>query len=128
MRKITVLLLSSPALSQVLEHLFRSRPEFEVVGRIRGLRGLGQHAERLLPELIIANVKPLSRGMERTVASIKQASPGSKLIVICPVLEFSRAARRSGADGCLRDEQLTGNLLRMARDLAARPAQAATGD
>lgn len=118
MRKITILLLSSPAMSKVIEHLLRGKPDFEVVGSIGGLKSLGQHAGQVLPEVIVADVKPVSAGVCRTAASIKQASPASKLILICPVLDFARGARKCGADACLNDEKLVCRLLPVARALA----------
>jgi hypothetical protein len=42
----------------------------------------------------------------------------SKLILICPVEDLARAARKCGADACLQDEKLAGHLLRTARTLA----------
>ena len=69
MHKFRVLVLSSPALSQVIVHLFRGRPDFEV-GSISGLKNLGQ-ADSRLPELIVANVKPMSTRICRAVATIK---------------------------------------------------------
>ncbi len=128
MRKITILVVSSPSLARIIKHLFRGRPEFEVVGTLSSLGSLGPQAGRLLPELIVANVKPVSVGICRVVASIKQSSPSSKLILICPVEELARAARKCGADACLKDEKLAGRLLRTARTLSERPRAANAGD
>ena len=128
MRKITILVISSPSLSRIIEHLFRGRSEFEVVGTLSGLGSLGPQAGRLLPELIVANVKPVSVRISRVVASIKQSSPSSKLILICPVEDLARVARKCGADACLKDEKLAGHLLRTARTLSDRPRLAHAGD
>jgi hypothetical protein len=128
LRKITILVVSSPSLARIIKHLFRGRPEFEVVGTLSSLGSLGPQAGRLLPELIVANVKPVSVGICRVVASIKQSSPSSKLILICPVEELARAARKCGADACLKDEKLAGRLLRTARTLSERPRAANAGD
>jgi hypothetical protein len=38
-------------------HLFGGRSEFEVVGTLSDLESLGEQAGKLLPELIVANVK-----------------------------------------------------------------------
>ena len=126
MRKITILVISSPSLSRIIEYLFRGRAEFEVVGTLSDLGGLGRQAERLVPELIVANVKPMSLRVCRVVASIKKSSPLSKVILICPLEDLARAARKCGADACLQDEKLARHLLRTARGLAdrANPANA----
>lgn len=88
---------------------------------------LGTHAGQLLPELIVANVKPVSARVSRVVASIKQASPLSKLILICPLENLAPVARKCGADACLQDEKLVGHLLRTARTLAERSRLANAG-
>jgi len=128
LRKITILVVGSPSLSRIVEHLFRGKAEFEVVGTVGGLGSLGPHAGRLLPELIVAGVKPVSVGICRVVALIKQASPSSKLILICPVEDLAPVARKCGADACLQDEKLAGHLLRTARTLAERSRLASAGD
>ena len=58
MRKVRILVISPPALCQVIKHLVGGRPEFEIVGSIPSLKYLAQEAGRLLPELIVANMKP----------------------------------------------------------------------
>jgi hypothetical protein len=121
LRKIRLLVVSSPSFSRVIEHLFRGRSEFEVIGTLNGLGSLKRHAGRHLPELIVADVKPVSIRISRAVASIKQSSPLSKLILICPVEGLARVARKCGADACLKDEKLAGHLLRTARNLLDRP-------
>ena len=118
MHNIRILVISSPSFSRLVEHLFRGRSEFEVVGTLSGLGSLERQARRLLPELIEANVKPVSVGIRRAVASIKRSSPLSKLILVCPVEDLARMARKCGADACLRDEELAGHLLRTARSLS----------
>ena len=128
MRKITILVGSSPSLARIIEHLFRDRAEFEIIGTLNDLGSLGQQAGRLLPDLIVANVKPVSIGIRRVVTSIKQSSPLSKLILICPLEDLSRVARESGADAYLKDEKLTSHLLRMARTMSDRPSMANAGD
>jgi len=128
LRKTTILVVGSPSLSRIVEHLFRGTSEFEVVGTVGRLESLGPRAGRLLPELIVANVKPVSVRICRVVASIKQASPSSKLILICPVEDLAPVARKCGADACLPDEKLAGHLLRTARSLAERSRPASAGD
>jgi DNA-binding NarL/FixJ family response regulator len=118
MRKIRILLVSSPALSQVIRHLFHNRPGFEVVGSLRGVRSLAQQVDRLRPELIVANVKPLSTGVCAVVIAIKASSPFSKLILICPTSDLINSARRCGADACLDQETLVRRLVPMASALS----------
>jgi len=128
LRKITILIVSSPSLSRIIEHLFRDRSEFEVVGTFSGLGSLDRQAGRLLPELIVANVKPVSIRICRAVASIKQSSPLSKLILICPIGDLARVARKCGADACLKDEKVAGHLLRTARTVTERRRLVNAGD
>ena len=127
MRTITILVIGSPSLSRIIKHLFRGRPECEVVGTVSGLGSLERQAGRLLPELIVANVKPVSIGIPQAVASIKQSSPLSKLILICPI-DLARVARKCGADACLKDEDLGSHLLRTVRALSDRPRPGNAGD
>jgi chemotaxis response regulator CheB len=128
LRKTTILVGSSPSLARVIEHVFRGRAEFEIIGNSNNLGRLEHQAGRLLPDLIVANVKPVSIGIRRAVTSIKQSSPLSKLILICPLEDLSRIARQSGADAYLKDEKLTSHLLRMARALSDRPSMASAAD
>ena len=128
MRTTTILVVGSPSLSRIIEHLFHGRPECEVVGTVSGLGSLERHAGRLLPELIVANVKPVSIGIPRAVASIKQSSPLSKLILICPIEDLARVARKCGADACLKDEKLGSHLLRTVRALSDRPMLSDAGE
>jgi hypothetical protein len=128
LRKITILVGSSPSLARVIEHVFRGRAEFEIIGNSNNLGSLEHQAGRLLPDLIVANVKPVSIGIRRAVTSIKQSSPLSKLILICPLEDLARVARQSGADAYLKDEKLTSHLLRMARALSDRPSMASAAD
>ena len=117
MRKVRLLVISSPSLSKVIGHLFRGRSEFEVVGSVNSLRALRRESERLLPELIVAHIKPLRTRVCRAVASIKECSPFSKLILICSIRDFMGDARQSGADACLEQEKLVHHLLPTARAL-----------
>lgn len=128
MRKITILIVGSPSLSRIIEHLLRGRPEFAIVGILGGSGNLGAQAGRLLPELIVAHVKPVSVRICRAVASIKQASPFSKLILICPLEDLAPMARKCGAHAFLQDEKLAGHLLRTARTLAERSRLANASD
>jgi len=111
----------------MIEHLLRES-EFEVVGIVTDLRSFAPQARRLLPELVVANMKPLSISVCRLIASIKRASPVSKLIVISPPGDLARTARKCGADACVKDERLAGQLLNTARTLARRPGLVTAGD
>jgi hypothetical protein len=95
---------------------------------LTSLGSLGRQAGQLNIELIVANVKPLSIGIRRAVAVIKQAKPSAKVILTCPVEDLARTARKHGADACLNDEKLAGHLLRIARTLSDRPRVASTRD
>jgi chemotaxis response regulator CheB len=125
-RKVRILIISPPALSQVIEYLFRDRPEFEVVGSLSGLRSMGQQVGRLCPDLIVANVKPVRTAVYQVVASIKRSSPSSKLILICPARDFMAVGRRCGADACLEQEKLVRRLLGTALALTECPKSAAS--
>ena len=120
MRKVRILVVSPPALSQLIEYLFRAQPEFEVVGSVSGWKNMGQQAGRLCPELIVANVKPVRTAVCQVVTSIKRSSPLSKLILICPARDFMVDARRCGADACLEQEELVRRLLGTALALSER--------
>ncbi len=128
MSKTTILIVSSPPLARIIEYLFHDQSEFEVIRSVSGVDALGQPAGRFAPELIVANVKPVSIGICRAVTSIKMSNPLSRLILICPINDLARAARRCGADACLKDEKLTGHLLRTARTLAERRRMANAGN
>jgi hypothetical protein len=119
-RKVSILVVSPPALSQIIEYLFRDRPEFEVVGRLSGLRSMEQLARRLCPELIVANVKPVRTAVCQVVSAIRRSSPLSKLILICPARDLMTSARKCGADACLEQEELVRLLLRTAWTLSER--------
>jgi len=119
-RRVRILVVSHPSLAQLIEYLFRDRPEFEVVGSLSGLRSMGQQAGRLCPELIVANVKPVRTALCQVVSSIKRSSPLSKLILICPARDFMASARRCGADACLEQEDLVRRLSRTAWALSER--------
>lgn len=118
MRKIRTVLVGPPALSNVIRHLFQDRPEFEFVGCLPGLRKLDQEVARLVPELIIANVKPVRTGICKAVRSIRHSSPFARLILICPDTELSDGARSCGADACLELGTLVRSLIPAASALS----------
>ena len=123
MRKTTILVVGSPSLARIIGYLFGGRPEFEVVTAIHGLGRQLRLKPRHLPELVVAHVKPVSIGICRLVASIREFSPLSRVILVCPVEHLSRTARECGADACLGNEKLAGHLLKTARQLS-RPSRA----
>jgi len=127
LRKIRILLVSSPALSEVIRYLFDAQPRFEVVGSLRNLKGLAEQAGRLLPELIVVNVKPVRTGVCPVVVAIKQSSPSSKIILICAVSSLTSDARKCGADACLDQEQLVRRLVPTASAVSARLPRFASG-
>jgi hypothetical protein len=114
MRKVKVLLIGPPALAQLLKYLFRSNSEFEIVGQVGRFRDLSS-CTLYAPGLIVANVKPIGTGFGSAIASIKEFSPSSKVILICPVRELRHGARKCGADACLDQEKLVFHLLPTAR-------------
>jgi len=119
-RKTRILLVSTPALYHFIRHLFHDQPEFEVVGSLRGLRSLARQAGRLRPELIVASVNPVGTGVCPAVGAIKRSSPGSKLILICPISTLVSDARRCGADAYLDPEKLVRGLVPAASALSTR--------
>jgi hypothetical protein len=121
--KVRVLIINPPALSQVIRHLIRRRPEFEIVGCLDSLKRLEAESERLAPELIVANVKPVSAGIGAAVLAIRHASPTSKVLLLCPTAELSEIGRRSGADACLNEEHLVSRLLPVVSALCAPKAK-----
>jgi len=125
-RRIKILIISSAPFGRVIEYLFLGQSEFEVVGTVNGLELLEQQDQRIIPDLILLNVKPVGTGIREMVASIKRYSPMSKVILTCPIENLSCLARECGAEAYLRDEELAGNLVRMARTLSAQPTVANT--
>ncbi len=120
MRKVRTLIISPVALYQVIEQLLGSLPQFAIVGRIASFRQLAHEAQRLLPELIVATLKPVRTAVCTAVLAIKHSSPLSKLILICPLKDLLQSARRCGADVCLDEEKLVFRLLPAASALSRR--------
>jgi len=115
--RIKILIVSDPSLARLIGHLFSGCVEFEISGPVRKWADSCKFGR---PDLIVVQVKPLSPGFRRTVASIRASSPASKVILICSGEAGLPGARRHGADAWLQGETLTGRLLRTARTLAAR--------
>lgn len=118
MRKIEVLVAVEPEpLVRLIEHLL-DRPEFRIVKSMTEWPAMAREASRLKPELILTNVRLLGDGPAKILEDVKLASPASKLIVISFPHDLSRQARRWGADGYLKEEQLVSRLVPLARRLA----------
>jgi hypothetical protein len=117
--KVRVLVIGTRSLFRIVTHLFAAEPAFEVVGSLRSTRNLAPQAERLLPRLIVAGVKPVGTGVGAAVSAIKRASPASRLILLCHERRFMSGARRFGADACLDPEKLIAQLLPTASALSA---------
>jgi hypothetical protein len=115
-RKIRILVYSSAALFHAIQHVFQGRDEFEIIGQSGSVRSLAEKSDQLLPELIIANLKPVRTGIRSAVLAIKHSSPSAKLILICPITDLNQTGRRCGADACLAPEDI---LLRLPRTAAA---------
>jgi len=124
--KVKLLVVGAPAFLKIIKHLFDGQPDFEVVGSIGGIGSLARQSKRLSPKLIVASVKPVGTNVSRAARSIKDSSPLSKLILICPVKDFSEGARMCGADACLEPNELVRRLLPAAYKLALRRSSHAT--
>jgi chemotaxis response regulator CheB len=120
MRKIRVIIVSTPALSRLIQSIFSSHPKFEVVARLAGSRGLSRQADRLLPELIVVSVKPVKTRLCSVILATKRASPLAKLVLICPLSDLIDSALRCGADACLAAENLVCRLVTTASAVSIR--------
>lgn len=103
--------MSSPRLAQLIQHLFRGQPEFEVIGSIGGLKGLAARSERLLPQLIVASVKPVKTSIRAAAVAIRRSSPSSKVILISPISELIDRDHNYSVDACLEEEKLVPQLV-----------------
>lgn len=105
------------ALTRVIVHLLRMSPAIEIVSCISGNTSLVRHAERLLPHIIIVNAIDMD-GSE-TVAALKNASPGSKLILTSWGDRFAVRRRLSNVDAHINEAFLVRKLLPTVRRLCA---------
>jgi hypothetical protein len=112
-----MLVYSSAALVHAIRHVFEGRDEFEIIGQSGSVRRLAERSEELVPELIVANLKPVRTGICAAVLAIKHSSPLAKLILICPITDFNHTGRRCGADACLAPEDVFAMLPRTATAL-----------
>jgi DNA-binding NarL/FixJ family response regulator len=105
------------ALTRVIVHLLRAYPEIEIVCCVQWNERLVRHAERLLPHIIIVNAIDME-GSE-TVAALKNASPGSKLILTSWGDRFAVRRRLSNVDAHINEAFLVRKLLPTVRRLCA---------
>ena len=121
MRRVKVLIAVSPTLLRALSHLFSKRPEFEiVVASLGNGESLALEAGRLLPELIVVNVRLFGKKVFDTLAEVERCSPTSKLLLISPVEGFARDARTTGVDACLEESALVRRLVPTMQKLSNR--------
>ena len=99
-KKLSVLLADDHAL--VIDGLSRMlEPDFEIVGKVGDGRALLAAAERLKPDLILADISmPLLNGIE-ALRQLKKANLHAKVIILSmhADVEFGVEAIRSGASG-----------------------------
>jgi hypothetical protein len=117
LRKVRVFIVSPPALRQLICYLFDNKPEFEIC-TFRDLASLAARVALDPPQIIVASVKPVGTGLCATALAIKESSPQSKLILICPVSDLTGNALKCGADSCLDQEDLVEQLLPTAATLS----------
>ena len=99
-KKLRVLLADDHAL--VIDGLSRMlEPDFEIAGKVGDGRALLAAAERLKPDLILADISmPLLNGIE-AIRQLKKANLHAKVIILSmhADVEFGVEAIRSGASG-----------------------------
>ena len=119
-KNLRVLVAVAPdALTRVIVHLLRTFPAIEIVSCVNGSRSLVRHAERLLPHVIIINDHSVEGGAGVTVEALKNASPGSKLILTSCGDCFSGQAHLSSVDAYINEALLIRKLLPTVRRLCA---------
>jgi chemotaxis response regulator CheB len=107
------------ALTRVIVHLLRAYPAIEIVSCISGNRRLVRHAERLLPHVIITNACSVDCDASATVDALKNASPGSKLILSSWGDCYAGRRRLSNVDAHINEALLIRKLLPTVRRLCA---------
>ncbi len=120
MQKADVLIAVAPEpLLRIIEHLFE-RPDFEIVESLSEWTHLPREANRLQPNVIVANMTLLGYGASKILSDVKFASPASKVILISFPHDVSYHARRWGADAYLKEEQLVQRLIPTVKQLLVR--------
>jgi len=119
-KNLRVLVAVTPeALTRVILHLLRTFPAIEIISCVTGSRSLVRHAERLLPHVIIINDHSVEGGAGATVEALKNASPGSKLILTSCSDCFSGQGHLSSVDAYINEALLIRKLLPTVRRLCA---------
>ena len=111
-RRIRILVYSSAPFVHAIRHVFEGRDEFEIVGESGSVRRLVEASEEIVPQLIVADLRPVRTAICAAVLAIKHRIPLAKLILICPLTELDPAGRRCGADACLAPEDIVSRLPR----------------
>ena len=106
------------ALTRVIVHLLRSFPEIEIVSCVSGNQSLVRQAQRLLPHVIIVNCCAVS-DTGATVDVLKNASPGSKLILTSWGDDFAVRRRFPNVDAHINEASLIRKLVPTVRKLCA---------
>src|SRR5882724_5729459 len=107
------------ALTRVIVHLLRSFPEIEIVSCVRGNQRLVRQAQRLLPHVIIVNSQEAVSNSRSTVDVLKNASPGSKLILTSWGDDFAARRRLPNVDAHINEASLIRKLVPTVRKLCA---------
>ena len=114
----------SEGLSRVIFHLLATLPEVDVVCSVADPSRLVHYAERVLPHLIIANACCVNS--DETIAALKTASPGVKLILTSWEDAACDVHRLQGADARLSETALVDQLVPTVRRLSASSGRTAS--
>ena len=121
MHRVRVVIGLSPrSLLRAVEHLLCAQKTLRIVSRSSRRYHLLGYSCHQSPELIVVNVRLLGRRVSETIAEIRRLSPQSKLILVRPIKDFSRAVDRCGADGGIDEEALVRGLPRLVRHVLRR--------
>lgn len=88
-------------LREGLRALISSNPDFEVVGEAEDGKGAIQHAEKLLPDLVLIDLSmPRTNGVD-AIREIRNRCPKTKIVALTvhKAEEYVLAALEAGADG-----------------------------
>lgn len=107
----------SEGLSRVIFHLLATLQEVDVVCSVADPSRLVHYAERVLPHLIIANACCVNS--TETIAALKTASPGVKLILTQWEEAACNISRLQGVDARLSETALVDQLVPTVRKLSA---------
>jgi len=106
-------------LTRVIVHLLRSFPEIEIVSCVSGNERLVRQAQRLLPHVIIVNCHQVVSAAGATVDVLKNASPGSKLILTSWGDDFAVRRQLPNVDAHINEASLVRKLVPTVRKLCA---------